>query len=135
VASERTEWLLRQVENWNSGDVEAFLDAAAPGFEFTPDPSFPDAGTYRGEEVREWVREWARTWEDNRLEVLEVSEHGRAVLAESRWHLAAPQSGETVPVSDFSVVLWFDRDDERPTRMAAFFDRERALEAAQKGTG
>jgi hypothetical protein len=44
------------------------------------------------------------------------------------WHLAAPQTGGEIPVSDINVVLWFDRDDDRPTRMAAFFDRDRALE-------
>lgn len=74
------------------------------------------------------------TWRDNRLEVLEITEHGRAVRMESRWHLAAPQGAGEIPVSDFSVVFWFDRDD-RPTRMAAFFDRERAVEAAEADTG
>lgn len=134
MTSERVEWLLRQVETWNSGDVEGFLDAFPPGFEFTPDPSFPDAGTYRGEEVREWIREWFRTWQDNRLEVLGITEQGRAVVMESRWHLAAPQSEEAIPVSDFSVVFWFDRDNQ-PTRMAAFFDRDEAVEAAAEGAG
>jgi hypothetical protein len=135
MASERVEWVERQVEMWNSGNVEAFLESVPPDFEFTPDPSFPDAATYRGEEVKDWMREWARTWQDSRLEVLGISEQGRAVLIESRWHLAAPQSGGAVPVSDFSVVLWFDRGDVQPTRMAAFFDRERALAAAEQGTG
>jgi ketosteroid isomerase-like protein len=129
-ASQRIEWVLRQVELWNSGDVDGVVDAFGPEFEFTPDPSFPDAGIYRGKELREWMREWARTWQDNNLEVLGVAEHGRAVVLECRWHLGAPQSGEAVPVSDFNVVLWFDRDqDDRATRMAAFFDRDRALEA------
>ncbi len=129
-ASKRVESILRLVELWNR-DVEEFLDALDPEFEFRPDPSFPDAGTYRGDELRQWVREWAQTWADNNFEILEIIEHGQAVVLESRWHLAAPQSGGAVPVSDFSVVLWFDHDQEdRPTRMAAFFDRERALEAA-----
>jgi ketosteroid isomerase-like protein len=134
VASRRVEWVVRQVEAWNSGDVEGFLASIAPDLEFTPDPSFPDAGTYRGEEFRDWMREWARTWRDSRLEVLGIADHGGTVLLESRWHLAAPQSAEEIPVSDFNVVLWFDRDDE-PTRMAAFFDRDRAIEAASTGTG
>jgi hypothetical protein len=46
-ASQRIEWLLCQVELWNSGDVDGVVDAFGPEFEFTPDPSFPDAGTYR----------------------------------------------------------------------------------------
>jgi ketosteroid isomerase-like protein len=135
MASQRVEWVKRQVETWNSGDLEAFMESVPPDFEFTPDPSFPDAGTYRGDQVREWMREWARTWRDNRLELLGISERGRAVLMEARWHLSAPQTGAEIPVSDFNVVLWFDRDDDQPTRMAAFFDRERALEAAQERAG
>jgi ketosteroid isomerase-like protein len=134
VASKRVEWVERQVQTWNSGDVDAFMDSVPPDFEFTPDPSFPDAGTYRGEEVANWIREWARIWQDNKLEVLGITEHGRTVVLESRWHLAAPQTGGEIPVSDFNVVLWFDRGEEQPSRMAAFFDRERALEAAG-GTG
>ncbi|MGA8219272.1 MAG: nuclear transport factor 2 family protein [Solirubrobacterales bacterium] len=134
MTSDRVEWVLRQVEKWNSGDVEGFLDSIPPEFEFTPDPSFPDAGTYRGEQVRDWIRDWFQTWRENRLEVLQMTDLGSAVLMESRWHLSAPQSGEAIPVSDFNVVFWFDRDD-RPTRMAAFFNRDRAVEAAAEGTG
>ena len=134
MSSPRVEWVRQQAEIWNSGDIDAFMESVPPDFEFTPDPSFPDAGTYRGDEVETWIREWVRTWQDNRLEVLGIEERGRAVLIESRWHLAAPQTGGEIPVSDFNVVLWFDRDGDQPTRMAAFFDRERALEAA-KGTG
>jgi len=134
-ASKRVESILRLAKLWNGGDIDEFFDALDPEFEFTPDPSFPDAGTYRGEEVRRWMRDWAGTWENSRLEILEITEHGRAVVLESRWHLAAPQSGEAIPVSDFNVVLWFEgSQDDQPTRMAAFFDRDRALEAAA-GTG
>ena len=126
--------MLDQVETWNSGDIEAFLAEVPPEFEFTPDPSFPDAGTYSGEEMRRWMRGWVETWRDNRLEVLEIAEHGRTVRMETRWHLAAPQGGSEIPVSDFNVVFWFDRD-RRATRMAAFFDRDRAVEAAEAATG
>jgi ketosteroid isomerase-like protein len=135
MPSQRVEWVKRQVETWNSGELEAYLESLPPDFEFTPDPSFPDAGTYRGDEFKDWMREWARTWHDNRFEVIGIEERGRALLLESRWHLAAPQTGGEVPVSDFIVVLWFDRGDDQPTRMAAFFDREQALAAAEDGTG
>jgi ketosteroid isomerase-like protein len=133
MSSQRVEWVKRQLETWNSGDLEAFMESIPPDFEFTPDPSFPDAGTYRGEEVGRWIREWTQTWQANRLEVLGIEERGSAVLLESRWHLAAPQTGGEIPVSDFNVVLWFDRDDDQPTRMAAFFDRALALKAAADG--
>ena len=131
MASRRTATVEELVELWNSGDMDRFLESLAPDFEFMPDPSFPDAGVYRGDEMRGWMRDWAETWQDNELEILGSVEHGRAVILDCRWHLAAPQSGDEIPVSDFSLVLWFDRDqDDLPTRMAAFFDRERALQEA-----
>jgi ketosteroid isomerase-like protein len=134
VANARVRWVLDQVEAWNAGDLNRFLEGVPPDFEFAPDPSFPDAGTYRGEEVRRWMREWGETWQDTRLEVLGIEEPGGAVLMEARWHLTAPQSGDEIPVSDFNVVVWFDPDD-RPLRMVAFFDRQQAVEAAAEGTG
>jgi hypothetical protein len=91
VTSSRQEWAERWVELWNSGDVERWLDETGPDFEFTPDPSFPDAGSYRGEELRDWIHEWAR--------------------------------------------IWGSPEQEQPTRMAAFFDRDQAELVASAGTG
>jgi ketosteroid isomerase-like protein len=124
--------LLELVEKYSAGDGDAWLDELGPEFEFTTDPGFPDAGTYRGEELRRWMREWVRTWQANKFEVLGIDDHGGTMTVESRWHLAAPQAGEEVPLQDFTLVLWFDpEDDERLLRMAAFFDRDRALEVAR----
>ncbi|HEY1237015.1 MAG TPA: nuclear transport factor 2 family protein [Solirubrobacterales bacterium] len=122
------------LEKWNSGDVDGFFDVVGPDFEFRPDPSFPDTGPYRGEELRRWLHEWQGTWEGNRLELLGVTDHGPAVTLDSRWHLLATGRAEEVPVQDFTIVVWFDGDD-RPLGMAAFFDRERALEEARSGAG
>jgi SnoaL-like protein len=135
VANGRIEWAERMVELWNSGDLEAWLDEIGPDFEFTPDPSFPDAGVYKGEDLREWMRAWSRTWEDNRFEMLEFSDQGDASLLRSRWHLAAPRSGEAVPVADFTLVVWWDGLEDRPTRMAAFFQHEEAVATARNDTG
>jgi hypothetical protein len=66
--------------------------------------------------------------------VLSVTEHGDAVVLESRWHLTV-KTGAKVPTSDFNVVAWFELGETRPTRAAAFFDRERAAVAARKGSG
>ncbi|MFL5907975.1 MAG: nuclear transport factor 2 family protein [Solirubrobacterales bacterium] len=128
MASDRIDWVLLQVDTWNSGDFEGFLAAVGPEFEFSPDPSFPDAGTYRGEELRRWMRDWVKTWRENRLEVLAISEERGAVIADARWHLVAPQTGGEIPIEDFTMVFWFDPEG-KPGRMAAFFDRQRALDA------
>jgi hypothetical protein len=51
---------------WNAGEYESFLHELGPDLVFSPDPSFPDAGEYRGEEFRRWMRDWISTWEENR---------------------------------------------------------------------
>jgi hypothetical protein len=121
---------------WNTGDFDAWLEQIGPDFEFTPDPSFPDAGTYRGEHFRRWLHGWIATWQENRFELLEIEELGPAVLIRGRWHLATPQSGRQVPLEDFSLVLFYrDNAAERPNRMAAYFDPERARQSALDGAG
>lgn len=133
MASERVETLRRLLGLLNTGDLDAFFDELDPDLEFTPDPSFPDAGTYSGEDLRRWMGEWALTWEESSLEMLETTELERALLVKSRWHLTAAATGRAIPVEDFYLVVWFD--DGRPTRSAAFFDAERAREVAEGPPG
>jgi hypothetical protein len=122
-------------ELWNSGDHEAFLDELGPDLVFSPDPSFPDAGSYSGEEFRRWMRDWVATWNENRFEMIGFEEVGRAVLVDGRWHLVRPDTTADIPLDDFTVVWVFpDETAERPVRMAVFFDREQALQLAG-GTG
>jgi ketosteroid isomerase-like protein len=121
---------------WNSGDLETWLDEVGPEFVFTPDPTFPDTGIYEGEALREWMRDWVRTWKDNRFELLDYTEIGDASLGRSRWHLAAPDSGEGVPVHDFTIIVWWDGPDpDRPSGMSAFFQHEDALAKVRERTG
>jgi hypothetical protein len=132
----RIEWAEHLVEVWNAAEFETWLDEVGPEFAFTPDPSFPDAGTYRGEEFRSWMRGWISTWKENRFELLGVQEVAGATLLRGRWHLATRQTGGEVPLQDFTLVLFYeDEDAERPDRMAAFFDPQQAREAAEAGTG
>jgi hypothetical protein len=136
MAETRREWMLRMTEMWNSGEYDRFLDEVGPDVVFSPDPSFPDAGTYRGEDLRRWVREWVSTWRENRFEMLEMSEVDQALVIRGRWHLATRGSGDEVPLADFSFVMLFaDEEAERPERWAVFFDHDRALELARSGTG
>jgi hypothetical protein len=118
---------------WNDGEFDAYLDTVGPEFEFTPDPRFPDSDTFRGEALRQWLREWVETWKRNELEVLEMDDRGQAVLARCRWHLQAVEGSAEVPAADFTLLLFFD-DDDRPQRLFAFFDHERA-EAALSDRG
>jgi hypothetical protein len=122
------------VELWNSGNFEKWLEEVGSDFEFTPDPSFPDADTYRGDEFRRWMRDWVATWRENRFELLGIEEVAGSVLITGRWHLITHQTGGEVPLQDFTLVLFFDEGHERARRMAAYLDSEQARDAA-RGTG
>jgi hypothetical protein len=136
VAAGRVEFVEHLVELWNSEDYEKWLEELGSDFEFTPDPSFPDAGNYRGEDFRRWMRDWISTWRENRFEMLGVEEVQGAILMRGRWHLAMRQTGGEVPLNDFTLVLFYADDAaERPSRMAAYFDPEQAREAARSDTG
>ena len=135
MAEGRREWMLRMIELWNAGEHERFLDELGPELEFSPDPSFPDAGTYSGEEFRRWMRDWVSTWEENRFEMVEMEELDGAVLIDGRWHLITRGSNDEVPLADFTVVWLFRPGEDRPYRGAVFFDRARALELARGVTG
>ena len=135
MASARVERAKRLTELWNSGDPDRWLDEVGSDFEFTPDPSFPDAGTYTGEDFRRWIHGWIATWRENRVEVLGIEEIADSVLIRARWHLITHQTGGEVPLEDFTLVLFFDDDNEQARRMVAFFDHEKAVEAAESATG
>ena len=135
MAETRQEWVARMIDAWNARRFEEFLDELGPDVVFSPDPSFPDAGTYRGEEFRNWIRDWIGTWEENRFEMEEATEIDQALLVRGRWHLASKGSGETVPLADFTVVYLFPEEGNRPHRMAIFFDHDEAIAMARGGTG
>jgi hypothetical protein len=128
VPSVRVEKTLELAALWNSGDVDRYMDELGDDFEFTPDPSFPETGPFRGEALRAWMHQWASTWKDNELEVLETEELPSGTAARCRWHLEVPESGIALPVADFTIALLFD-DSDRAVGMIAFFDHDRALRA------
>jgi SnoaL-like protein len=126
--------MARLIDTWNAGDHEEFLDELGPELEFSPDPSFPDAGTYRGDEFRRWMRDWIATWQENRFEMLGMTEFDQAILVDGRWHLGTRETGREVPLADFTIVLLYaDEAAERPRRMCVFFDRAQALAVGEKG--
>jgi hypothetical protein len=113
----------------NEEGLEALFDSLPASFEFTPDPSFPEAGTYSGAELRGWGLAWDTAWEVAILEVLDVHEEGSAVLARCRWRVKGAASGVEVPLEEFTMILWFV--GEEPVRGKAFFDNEKALAAVR----
>jgi hypothetical protein len=103
----RIEWAEHLVEVWNAAEFETWLDEVGPEFAFTPDPSFPDAGTYRGEEFRSWMRGWISTWKENRFELLGVEEiaGARCSGAAGTWRLGRPAGRSPCRTSRWSSSM------------------------------
>jgi hypothetical protein len=131
VADSRIESFKRQVELWNADRIDEWLDQLRPDFRFTIDPSFPDAGTVEGEDMRRWFLEWAEMWDNYELELHEVYIRGEAVVGHFTWHLTGKSHVE-VPLTETTLVAWFDADD-RLLSAKAFFDRDAGLAAADAG--
>ena len=112
----------RGLENW--------LDEVGPDFEFTPDPSFPDAGTYRGEASASGCA----TGSDLEGQPLRDARLRRPIGDARLMPVALASRGaglrRGVPVQDFTLVVWWDGPEPEPQRMAAFFDPEQRSRAA-----
>jgi hypothetical protein len=128
----RVEIFEELIRTMNDDGTTALFESVPEGFEFTPDPSFPESGTFTGEELRRWGVAWETAWETVRLELLQTEEEGGAVYSRCRWRAKGAASGVDVPFEEFTMIIWFDREDA-PVRGAAFFDHDLAV-AALRGS-
>jgi hypothetical protein len=68
--------------------------------------------------------------------MLDLTEVEQALLIQGRWHLATRGSADEVPLAAFTIVVLFAGEAaEHPHRLAVFFDHDRALDLARRGTG
>ena len=129
MAAEREEKVREVLEAWNRGEFDAFFDWLSADIEFDMDPSWPERGPLRGDEVLTFMRGWITSWERLELVVHELQSVGEAVVARCTWEVRGSASGADV-TRDLSLV--FELDDElRLQRLHARFAHEEALMAAR----
>jgi ketosteroid isomerase-like protein len=127
VSQANVETVRRGWEAFNRGDLDAFLADVAEDAEFEEDPSFPEAGVYRGrEEIVEYVRAFQEQMRGHRFEVEELRDLGDQVLA--LLHETARGASSGVDVDQHPGFLHEFRGD-RMVRVRAYLDRREALKA------
>ena len=108
---------------------EAFVDRLDPEVEFEEDPSFPEAGVYRGRsEVLRYFKNFIAEFEQFVFEVEDVKVAGEdGVLLCLRETGRGKGSGAEF---DFQSAWLFTVRDGRVVRIRAYLDQAEALEAA-----
>ena len=105
-------------------DVLAFFD---PEITWHEDPSFPEAGVYRGIDAFErYAREFLAEFSEIHYEPQEVIDAGNDVVAHMRIWGQGKASG-----AEFELSAWWAStiQDGKVVRCFAYLDRDKALEA------
>jgi ketosteroid isomerase-like protein len=134
VSRENVEAVLRSLDGWNRGDVDAWLEPAHPDIEWVSEIAQRVEGAetvYRGKaELRRYWDEWHALW-DVAIEVTETFDLGDKVLALADVRTRGGASGIDL---ERPIAYVFEFDDERRARRArAYFDPREGLEAVGLG--
>jgi ketosteroid isomerase-like protein len=128
VSQENLEVLRSWVEHWNERDMDAHSDLYAVDAEVITDPSWMEAGPFKGRaEIRKWFEGLAEPW-DGRDEVVqrELFEAGDKVVLRFDWEVRGGKSGLEMTLDATSVNVL---DNGRIARQQYFFDYTAALKA------
>jgi uncharacterized protein len=127
MSQENVEIVRRMAEAFESGGLDAARDFYHPGIEWHEDPSFPEAGVYRGVEAveaynQQFLREFAEIHYQPR-DLVEVDDH---VIGNMHIYGRGKASG-----AEFDMSAWwvFTVENGKVIRVQAYLDRADALEA------
>jgi ketosteroid isomerase-like protein len=126
MSRENVEIVRRGWEAFNRGDP-AFLSDFAEDAEFEEDPTFPEAGVFRGrEEIMRYITGFQEQMRDHRFEVEEVRDLGDQVLA--LLHETARGASSGIDVDQRPAFLFQFRDG-MIVRMRAYLNRADGIKA------
>jgi ketosteroid isomerase-like protein len=122
------ELVVRLAEAFERGGLDEFRQYYHPDIEWHEDPSFPEAGVYRGlEAVEAYNRQFLAEFAEIHYEQEELIDANDSVVANMRIHGRGKASGATFELSAWWV---FTLREGRLIRVHAYLDRTQALEAA-----
>ena len=119
----------RWAETWNRTDLDAFAATFDDDAELITDPSWMEAGPFKGRAaIRAWFEGLKESWDEGDAVVLtELFEAGEQVVARVDWQVRGRTSGIDTALDATSVNI-IKRG--RILRQQWFFDYSKALEAA-----
>jgi ketosteroid isomerase-like protein len=114
-------------ESYAHGDFDPFLEAPTADFELITAPQMPDAGTYRGQEAREWLEAYINSFDGFTQEALDLIDGGDKVVGQVLQR-GRPR-GSDIPIeSRWWQVITFGPNGV--SKIAMFASRAEALDAA-----
>jgi ketosteroid isomerase-like protein len=127
MSQENVETMRVAFEQFSSGDFSAAFEAVTDDFEFVAAPEMPDAGTYRGQEARDWIGAYIASFDGFTQEATEIIDAGDKLLVAVIQH-GRPRGSDLSVESRWWQVTTFRSGSV--TRIEMFAERARALEAA-----
>jgi ketosteroid isomerase-like protein len=128
MSEENVAIVLRSVDAFNEGGLEATAEFAHPEIEFQEPPTQPAPRTARGQEaVLETFASFDEAWEEHRSEVKDVQ-----ALTEDEVLLSSVEHFRGRDGMEISAPCWtiYTFRDGKIVKLRPFWDRAQALEAA-----
>ena len=127
MSRENVEVVRRLADAFNGGGLDAALPFFDPELVWHEDPSFPEAGVYRGRDAWEaYARQFLAEFSEMRYELGETIDAGDYVVGNLGIHGRGSASG-----AEFDLSAWWAMTfrEGKVVRCFSYLDRERALEA------
>jgi ketosteroid isomerase-like protein len=128
VSDEAIEVTRAWFETWNRGDLDAFIDLYAGDAEMTPDPSWVEAGTFKGQlAIRRFFEGLKESWDgEDRAVLRDLFKAGTNVVARMDWQVRGRTSGidTHLDITNVNTV-----ENGKIVRQRHYFDHGEALKA------
>jgi ketosteroid isomerase-like protein len=128
MSQENVELTRAAYEQFSRGDFSRMFEQTTDDFEFVTAAEMPDAGTYRGQEARDWILAYIHSFDGFAQEATEIIDAGdRVVVA---FVQRGRPRGSDLPVESHWWQVSTVREVGVTTRIEIFSQRAEALEAA-----
>jgi ketosteroid isomerase-like protein len=127
MSQENVEATRARFEQFSRGDFSTAFEDIAEDFVFVTAAEMPDAGTYRGQEARDWIRAYIGFFDGYAQEATEIIDAGDKVVA-AVLQRGRPRGSDMPVESRWWQVTTFQGGSV--TRIEMFSQRGQALEAA-----
>jgi hypothetical protein len=128
MSQEDLDVMRRWAETWNRTELDAFAATFDDDAVLITDPSWMEAGPFRGRAaIRAWFEGLKESWDErDDIELTELFKAGEQVVARVDWQVRGRSSGIDTSL-DATSVNTIQRG--RIFRQQWFFDHDKALEA------
>jgi ketosteroid isomerase-like protein len=129
VSAENVERIRRNLDAWNRGDLDAFLETAGPDIEWTSELATRFEGgerVFRGTDgLREYWHEWHALWTVT-IEIDRIHDLGETILVIAQVRTRGEASGVDL---EGQVAYVYELEGDAFTRVRSYLDPQAALEA------